>query len=365
MDISCLETLMSLKGKYQLQVFAFSPVIQEPIVSDLLEAAGQHMHQITADELCVLQGDGPARLARLPSSGGKRDLLVIYRNEAAVSDSYFVGISPKIFHRISEAVEGFFDVRAPVFFIKAIAKPGPFVRIPQLFTGRGKYQLAAFIKGIQFSKIFPPEFVPEDLYRDEKMIDGFTDPMVRCKPAAGNNTMHMHMIEHFLIPGMDDLYDTGCCAEVLFARREFQKGPGAASVEQSIEELLVTVDKAVQLMGKSKDDMEIRRIYHFSPPLIHPDFLIHSLAVGAVAVAAGIVMEFGMPAVGALGNVDAKGTGFTAHDGTGCFFLDIRLEAAGRAKCFIGKLPDLLDLRPVHGKHLPSGQKGLLHFPCH
>ena len=323
------------------------------------------MHQITADELCVLQGDGPARLARLPSSGGKRDLLVIYRNEAAVSDSYFVGISPKIFHRISEAVEGFFDVRAPVFFIKAIAKPGPFVRIPQLFTGRGKYQLAAFIKGIQFSKIFPPEFVPEDLYRDEKMIDGFTDPMVRCKPAAGNNTMHMHMIEHFLIPGMDGLYDTGRCTEVLFARREFQKGPGAASVEQSIEELLVTVDKAVQLMGKSKDDMEIRRIYHFSPPLIHPDFLIHSLAVGAVAVAAGIVMEFGMPAVGALGNVDAKGTGFTAHDGTGCFFLDIRLEQPGRIKIFIGKIPDLLDIKPGHRKHLPSGQKDSPHFQCH
>lgn len=356
---------MSLKGKYQLQVFAFSPIIQEPIVSDLLEAAGQHMHQITADELRVLQGDGSARLARLPPSGGKRDLLVIYRNEAAVPNGYFVGISPKIFHRISEAVEGFFNVRAPVFFIEAIAEPGPFVRILQLFTGRGKYQLAAFIKGIQFSKIFPPEFVPEDLYRDEKMIYGFTDPMVRCKPAAGNNTMHMHMIEHFLIPGMEDLYDTGCCAEVLFAGREFQKGSGAASVEQSIEELLVTIDKAVQLMGKSKDNMEIRRIYHFGPPLIYPDFLIHSLTVGAVAVAAGIVMEFDMSAVGALGNVDAKRTGFTVHDGMCGFFLNIRLEAAGRTKCFIGKIPDLLDLRPAHRKHLPSGQKGLPHFLCH
>ena len=128
------------------------------------------MHQITADELCVLQSDSPARLARLPPSGGKRDLLVIYRNKAAVSDNYFVGISPKIFHCISKTVEGFFNVRAPVLFIKAIAKPGPSVRISQLFTGRGKYQFAVFIKGIQFSKIFPSEFVPEDLYRDETLM---------------------------------------------------------------------------------------------------------------------------------------------------------------------------------------------------
>ena len=118
-------------------------------------------------------------------------------------------------------------------------------------------------------------------------------------------------------------------------------------------------------MRKCKYHMKVRGIHHFRPAFVYPDFFLDCLTVGTVAVAAGIVMEFGMPAVGALGNVDAKGTGFTAHDGTGCFFLNIRLEAAGRAKRFIGKLPDLLDLRPVHGKHLPSGQKGLLHFPCH
>lgn len=356
---------MSLKGKYQLQIFAFSPVIQEPIVSDFLETGGEHMHQITADELCILQSDGPAWLTRFSPPGIKRNLVVIYREDAVVPDGYFVGISSKIFHRISEAVEGFFDVRAPVFFIKGIAEGGPFIRIPQLFTGRGKYQLTAFIKEIQCGKETPLEFIPEDLYRDEKMIFGFTDLMVWCKPATGNDTMHMYMIEHFLVPGMKDLYDAGCCAEVLFVGRKFQKGSGTASVEQSIEVLLVTVNEAVQFMRKCKDHMEIRRIDHFGPALIHPDFLIYSLAVGTVAVAAGIVMEFCISAVGALGNVDAKGAGFTVHDGMCGFFLDIRLKGAGRVKSFIGKIPDLLDFRPVHGKHLPSGQKDSLHFRCH
>ena len=221
MNISCLKTLMPLKGKYPLQVFAFSPVIQEPKVSNLLETGREHMQQITADELCVLQGDGPAWPTRLLPPGGKRNMLVIYRKDTGVPDGDFVGISSKVFHRIPEAVEGFFDAGAPVFFIKGIAQFGPFIRIPELFTGRGEHQLTTFIKGIQYGEEDSLEFIPEDHDRDEKMIFGFTDLMIRCKPAAGNDTVHMDMVEHFLIPGMEDLYDAGCCAEVLFVCREF------------------------------------------------------------------------------------------------------------------------------------------------
>jgi len=218
-----------------------------------------------------------------------------------------MGIPSQIFNGISKAVKGFFDVRAPVLFIKGIAECGPFIRIPQLFTGRGKHQLTALIKGIQCGKAASFKLIPENHYRDEKMAFGFADPAVRCKPAPGNDTVHMHMIEHFLVPGMKDLYDTRGCTEVFFVRRELQKGPGAASVEQSVEELLVTVNEAVQFMGKCKNHMEIRCIYHFGPALIHPDFLVHSLTVGTAAVAAGIVMEFRISAVRTLGNVDTKG----------------------------------------------------------
>lgn len=59
-------------------------------------------------------------------------------------------------------------------------------------------------------------------------------------------------------------------------------------------------------MRKGKDHMEIRRIDHFGPPLIHPDFLVYRLAAGTVTVAAGIVVELRMSAVRALRNIDAK-----------------------------------------------------------
>ena len=42
-----------------------------------------------------------------------------------------------------------------------------------------------------------------------------------------------------------DLYDTGYCTEPLFIGRKVQKCLGTASVQECIEELLVTVDQRV------------------------------------------------------------------------------------------------------------------------
>lgn len=53
--IPCLKTLMSLKGKDQLQVPAFVTVVQESVIPDLLETCRKHMRQEAADGLPVLQ----------------------------------------------------------------------------------------------------------------------------------------------------------------------------------------------------------------------------------------------------------------------------------------------------------------------
>ena len=72
---------MPLKGKDQLQVFAFPTVIQKPIIPDLLETGWEHMHQVTADEFDVIQSDYPARFPGLFPPGRKSDLLFIDRKD--------------------------------------------------------------------------------------------------------------------------------------------------------------------------------------------------------------------------------------------------------------------------------------------
>ncbi len=300
------EALVSLERKNQLQVFGFVSVVQEAVIPDFLKARRQHMHQVAADEFRIPERDVSARFTRFFPPCRECDLLPIHRQNPAVGDGDFVCIPAKIFDGIAKSVEGFFDVGAPVFFVKGIPEGSPFIRIPELFTGGGESQLSFLEKILKSGKKFPLELIPEDFHPEKEVFLYFPDLMVRGQAAAGNNTVHMHMISDLLIPGMEYLDDPGCCAEVLFAFGKFQKCFGAASVEKAIEKLLVAVKQGIQIMRKGKNHMEVRGVNDFSPAFIHPGLFLHGLAVGAVAVTAGIIVEFNMAAVRALGKIDPK-----------------------------------------------------------
>ena len=121
--------------------------------------------------------------------------------------------------------------------------------------------------------------------------------MVRGKAAAGDNAVHMDMVIKLLVPGMEDLNDAGRRAEMLFVGGKLQEGIRAAAVEKAVKQELVGVKERVEFMWKGEDHMEIRGIDHLCPALIDPDFLFDGLAVGAAAVAAGVVVDFDMAAL--------------------------------------------------------------------
>jgi len=85
---------------------------------------------------------------------------------------------------------------------------------------------------------------------------------------------------------MEYLDDSRGCPKILFISREFQKSPGTALMQQTVEEFLVTIDQRIELMGKCKYHMEVWGIDHFSPAFIDPDLFIYSLTAGAVTVTA-------------------------------------------------------------------------------
>ncbi len=95
-------------------------------------------------------------------------------------------------------------------------------------------------------------------------------------------------------------------------------------MKEIIKELLVAVDQGIKVMRECKYHMKIRGIDYLCPALIHPEFLIDSLAVGAAAVFAGIVVDLCIAAVGALAERVSERTIFTVHDRMCRFFLNKR-----------------------------------------
>lgn len=126
---------MSLECKDQFQVLGLIPVIQETIVPDLLKTGRKYMCQITADKFRILERDVPTRLTGFLSSRGECNLILIHGQDPAVGYGNLMGIPSQVFDSVAKAIEGFFYVRAPVFFIKGIPKGSPFIRIPRLLSG--------------------------------------------------------------------------------------------------------------------------------------------------------------------------------------------------------------------------------------
>ena len=127
-----------------------------------------------------------------------------------------MGIPAQIFNRIAKAIESFFDVRAPVFPVKGIPEFGPFIRIPEPFAGSRENQQAVLEEGLQARKKLTFEFIPEDFHPEKEIFLYFPNLMVRGKATARNNAVHMCMAVDFLVPGVEDLNDAGCCAQMLF-----------------------------------------------------------------------------------------------------------------------------------------------------
>lgn len=104
--------------------------------------------------------------------------------------------------------------------------------------------------------------------------------------------------------------------------------------------------------------MKVGGVNDFRPAFVYPDLFIDSLTIGAVPVTAGIIVDLYMSAFRTLTDAASKFPGFAVHDGSGSFFLDIRLERTGTTVIRIRGVPYLLYLGIIHGGHLPSCQMG-------
>ena len=80
-----------------------------------------------------------------------------------------MGVAPKILDGIAKTVKGLFDIRAPVFPIKAILESLPLGRLFQRGAGGGKIKGTVFVKPVQKGQVFPFELIPEDKDRDKKV----------------------------------------------------------------------------------------------------------------------------------------------------------------------------------------------------
>lgn len=86
-------------------------------------------------------------------------------------------------------------------------------------------------------------------------------------------------------------------------------------MEQRIQEFLIGQKQGIQIMGHGEDDVEVLGVENLAATLIDPEILQDCLAVGAVTVAAGRVVDLNMAAFLADTGIDAKAASLALPDG--------------------------------------------------
>ncbi len=187
-----------------------------------------------ADKFRIFQSNGSSWLPGPASAGGEGGPLLVYRKDAVVGDCDLMGIPSEIFDRIPVPMEGLLNKRAPVFLIECIQEFLPIVRIAEHPAGAGKRKSPLKAELFEPGQEFSLPFLTQDINREEEMLLHFPDFTVRCQAAAGNNAVHMDMIVHLLVPGMEDLDDAGDSPEIFYICRKLQKGLCAAFMKKAV-----------------------------------------------------------------------------------------------------------------------------------
>lgn len=177
------EPLVPLDGKDQLKILSFAPVIQKPVVSDLLKTLRKHMGQIAADEFRVWQGDFPPGPAGDTGTCGENHLFFADGKDPAVGNGDLMSIPSQVFERVAKTVEGLFYERAPVLPVKKIKEFFPGIGIAQVFTG-GEGKGTVEIEPPEAVKEFPFKLIPKDPDRNKKVSARHTEFMICSNTAA-------------------------------------------------------------------------------------------------------------------------------------------------------------------------------------
>ena len=160
----------------------------------------------------------------------------------------------------------------------------------------------------------PAEDLRERLDGEEEAAPGRDPASVGGECAAGDERVHMQVLGEGLAPGVQHEGGGDLAAGPSRVAAELAQRGRCGGEQQFIDCARIALGERVELVRQGEDEVEVGHRQELGAPSGEPAFLRQRLALGAVAVAAGVVDVVGLAAVIAAADLTPQGGGAAALD---------------------------------------------------
>jgi hypothetical protein len=128
-------------------------------------------------------------------------------------------------------------------------------------------------------------------------------------PTGWHQTVHMWMIDEGASPGVEDAEHADEPPDIMGVCGKGDERMGRGAEQHVVQVFLVAADEFPQFLGQGQNDMKVGDWEEFLPPLCQPHLGVMLVALGATAVAAGMVGIVLLTAVITRQQLSAQGLG--------------------------------------------------------
>ena len=273
-------------------------------MTNLLESWWEHVVDEASQEFNGMQG------LELAILGAERNGIRLDVNETAVGNRNAVRVATEIPEEMLGATEGSLDVHAPTLVSKS---SGQLIEGLWIAESIVTTQLIARLHSVKEIEGLAAKDFAHDLH-GEQVLDGCGSPHARgVKDAGGDDGVHVRVKAKVARPCVQHHRDAEQPAESRVSQLEERFARGA---EQGFEEKLREGSgERTQLTRKGEDDVEVADGQDASGASSDPLLLGERLALGAMAIAAGVESGLFETAVAAHVEMAAERSRATELDG--------------------------------------------------
>ncbi len=252
------------------------------------------MEEKTADELAAVECHHPGLLPAVAAIilPLESDLAVLGREEPLVGDRHAMGVAAEIRQHLGRAAERRLGVDHPLGLPQRSQIGGEAGYVLERLQLPEELQLAPIEALFERFEKQTAEQAREHPHGKEEARPA-RDPAlaIRGQAAAGNDAMHMRMMQQVLSPGAEHGEEADLRSQMLRIARDAEQRFGSGAEENAVEHRGVIKRDAGNLFGNGEDHVEVFHWQQFGLAAFQPFCPFRVLTLGAMAVAAGVIRD--------------------------------------------------------------------------